>query len=125
MRPLTERLVEAILLDAWPSMATCVDFGLIGPDAQAKFGALQHGFRAEVFSTSELDAALGNGPALIALVARFDCPLVFETPYDCLGAFEEDWDEDGDDDGPREWNESDFEPDVDEAQEWHDFDPDC
>lgn len=31
-----------------------------------------------------------------------------------------DWDEDHDE---KEYD--DYEPDVDEAQEWHDFDPDC
>lgn len=36
-----------------------------------------------------------------------------------------DWRDESDDYDTPEWDEADYEPDVDEAQEWHDFDPDC
>lgn len=114
MRMTTESLIEAILLDIWPTPGACCDFGLDRSDKVAKFGALQHGFRAEEFTSAELDAALGDGPALTELVKRFGCPLVFKTALDDIGEYNDEWDEDYDD-----------EPDVDEAQEWHDFDPDC
>lgn len=30
-----------------------------------------------------------------------------------------------DEDEPEDMEDDDHEPDIDEAQEWHDFDPDC
>lgn len=93
MRPVTESLIRSILLDLPPSPAALVDFGLDGPDVTAKYGALQYGFRAEAFDSCELDAALGNGPALTALVARFGCTLIFATAWDAMGECDDDDDE--------------------------------
>ena len=92
MRMTTESLIEALLLDTWPTPGACCDFGLDGPDASAKLGALQNGFRAEEFSAQELDEALGNGPALTELVKRIGCPLVFKTALDDFGEYDDEYD---------------------------------
>jgi len=94
MKPVTEKLVLAFAFDMFPeSPAVRVDFGLDGAGATKKFGALQAGWRRESFSEEELDAALGNGPALTALVARGGSTVVFTTAWDDLPDEEDEDDE--------------------------------
>jgi hypothetical protein len=66
IRSVTKTLVEAFALDVWPdSPAVIVDFGI---DSQSHYEALHGPVRAGEISADELDAALGNGVKLTALV---------------------------------------------------------
>jgi len=64
VRPVTRDLVTSVLMDAWPSHAAVVDFGI---DTQKHYEALYHPIREAEIMPKALDAALGNGPALTAL----------------------------------------------------------
>src|SRR4051812_34717513 len=66
IRPLTRALYEALLLDVWPSPATCMDFGIT---SEAHLGALQWAVKEDGVTMEQLDAALGKGPALQALIS--------------------------------------------------------
>lgn len=84
IRPLTHTLFEAIALDMWPdSPAAIADFGL---ETEAHYEALYHPIRAGEITLEALDAALGNGPKLTALVRSAPSnphkSIVFRTPYD-------------------------------------------
>jgi hypothetical protein len=85
IRPIAANLIESILLDCWPRPAAVVDFGL---DTQTHYEALYYPIRAGELSAEALDAALGDGPALTALVnAAPSNPhrgIVFRTAYDGL-----------------------------------------
>lgn len=85
VRPVTANLVESIMLDGWPRPAAVVDFGL---DTQAHYEAIYYPVRAGELSAEALDAALGDGPALTALVnAARSNPhkgIRFTTAYDGL-----------------------------------------
>jgi hypothetical protein len=89
IRPVTRNLVESILQDGWPRPAAVVDFGL---DTQAHYEAIYYPVRAGELSAEALDAALGDGPALTALVnAARSNPhqgIVFRTAYDGTAAEE-------------------------------------
>lgn len=81
-RDLSERLYMNLMLDLpVDSPAMAADFGIRSP---AHYSALQAAVREGV-SVTELDEALGNGPALTEIARRADekAPM-FETPYDCL-----------------------------------------
>ena len=65
IRPLTRALYEALKWDVWPSHAVCVDFGITSP---AHLGALQYAVNYDGVTLEQLDSALGNGPALQALI---------------------------------------------------------
>lgn len=83
VRPVTANLVESILLDCWPRPAAVVDFGLV---SQAHYEALYYPTRAGEITAEALDAALGDGPALTALVnvapSNPHRGIVFRTAYD-------------------------------------------
>lgn len=79
----TRQLISALMMDEWPSVAVCVDFGIRTAE---HLGALQHAVRADGVTAEELDAALGNGPAIQGLIG-FTNPYrsaVFETAWDHL-----------------------------------------
>jgi len=65
VRPTTRSLVTSILMDAWPNPATIVDFGI---DSQKHYEALYFPIREAEIMPKVLDAALGDGPKLTALV---------------------------------------------------------
>jgi hypothetical protein len=65
VRPTTRTLVTSILMDSWPTNAAIVDFGI---DSQKHYEALYYPIREAEIMPKELDAALGDGPKLTALV---------------------------------------------------------
>jgi hypothetical protein len=64
VRPVTRSLVTSILMDAWPSHAAIVDFGI---DSQKHYEALYYPIREAEIMPKALDAALGDGPKLTAM----------------------------------------------------------
>lgn len=74
VRPVTEKLFQAILLDCWPDgFAVCVDFGMDRKNRQQVYESYYYyPIRAGEITAEQLDAALGNGPALTQLVRS--CP---------------------------------------------------
>jgi hypothetical protein len=64
-RPTTRHLVGSILFDAWPNLASAVDFGI---ESQKHYEALYFPVRAGEITPETLDAALGDGQKLTALV---------------------------------------------------------
>jgi len=83
IRPVTARLFEAMLLDIWPdSAAAIVDFGL---DSQAHYEALHSAIRAGEISAVQLDAALGNGAKLTALVRSSPSNPHKDIEFHCAG----------------------------------------
>lgn len=84
IRPVTEALFDAIMLDVWPdSPAAIEDFGL---ETQAHFEALYYPILAGEITIERLDEALGSGPKLTTLVQSAPSnphkKIVFQTPYD-------------------------------------------
>lgn len=84
IRPLTQRLYEAIMLDTWPDGASViVDFGL---ESQEHYEALYYPVRAGEVTQDDLDRALGSGPKLTALARSASSnphkEIVFRTPYE-------------------------------------------
>ncbi len=65
VQPTTRHLVTSILFDAWPNHAAVVDFGI---DSQKHYEALYYPIRAAEILPEALDAALGDGPQLTAMV---------------------------------------------------------
>jgi hypothetical protein len=65
VRPTTQSLITSIMLDSWPSPAAVVDFGI---DSQKHYEALYYPVREGEIMPKALDAALGNGAKLTALV---------------------------------------------------------
>jgi hypothetical protein len=65
VRPTTRNLVTSILMDAWPNHAAVVDFGI---DSRKHYEALCFPIREAEIMPKALDAALGDGPKLTALV---------------------------------------------------------
>ena len=97
VRPLTQKLFDAIMMDMWPEgCAVLVDFGL---DDQAHYEALHGPIRNGEITIAQLDAAICDGPKLTALVK--DCPsnphkgIIFSTVWDDLGPDPDEEDEDG------------------------------
>jgi hypothetical protein len=64
-RPTTRHLVSSILFDAWPNHTAAVDFGI---DSQKHYEALYFPIREGEITPETLDAALGDGQKLTALV---------------------------------------------------------
>lgn len=64
VRPTTRSLVTSILMDAWPSHAAMVDFGI---DSQKHYEALYYPIREAEIMPKALDAVLGDGPKLTVL----------------------------------------------------------
>lgn len=74
VRPLTRHLIECCELDAWPSEATSMDFGL---DSSSHLGAIQYAVREGLVTAEELDAAMGNGDRLTEIARRGENPYRF------------------------------------------------
>lgn len=73
IRPVTQNLVQALLLDSWPSgNAVYVDFGLDGwgggSTPQQRYECLKYALKSEGVTLEQLDKALGDGPALTRLI---------------------------------------------------------
>jgi hypothetical protein len=64
-RPTTRHLISSILFDAWPNEAAAIDFGI---DSQKHYEALYFPVRKGEITPAALDAALGDGEKLTALV---------------------------------------------------------
>jgi hypothetical protein len=64
VRPATRNLFGSIFLDAWPSPAAIVDFGI---DSQKHYEALYYPILAGEIMPQALDAALGHGAKLTAM----------------------------------------------------------
>lgn len=79
---MAENLVDCLVLDAWPSPAVVVDFGIDSPE---HLGALQHAVRSGV-TAYDLDRVMGDGAAITCLVRSVpDQPyheVAFVTAYD-------------------------------------------
>jgi hypothetical protein len=65
VRPTTRNLVTSILMDAWPNHAAIVDFGI---DSQKHYEALYYPIREAEIMPKALDAALGHGEKLTAMI---------------------------------------------------------
>ena len=90
IRPLTQQLIECCQLDAWPSHATVVDFGI---DSSSHLGAIQYALREELVTPQELDAAMGKGDKLTEIAQRGDNlyrDVTFKTSWDDMPT-EEEW----------------------------------
>ncbi|NTU83087.1 MAG: hypothetical protein HGA45_27580 [Chloroflexales bacterium] len=84
VRPLTAQIFDALMLDIWPSHATCQDFGLT---SGAHYTALQAAVKAGEPGPTlvRLEQIIGRGPKLTAFVRETvpDAPK-FTTPFDTL-----------------------------------------
>ena len=86
IRPVAERAYMALMLDMPLTPAATVDLGAVDEE---HYRALQQAIRQDC-PVAELDAALGNGPALTTLVKSYaGIDLRFVTPWDQL-SLEED-----------------------------------
>lgn len=63
-----DNLVQSIMLDVWPRMAACVDFGLDCTDTQWVYEAYYYPIRAGEITADQLHAVVGNGEALTKLL---------------------------------------------------------
>jgi hypothetical protein len=85
VRPVTRDLVTSILIDAWPGHAAVVDFGI---DTQKHYEALYHPIREAEIMPKALDAALGDGPALTAMIRQASSnphkDVTFSTSWDLI-----------------------------------------
>ncbi|HEY2787360.1 MAG TPA: hypothetical protein VGJ05_20560 [Fimbriiglobus sp.] len=85
VRPVTRDLVTSILIDAWPSHAAVVDFGI---DSQKHYEALYWPIREAEIMPKALDAALGNGPKLTAMTREAGSnphkDVTFSTSWDII-----------------------------------------
>lgn len=83
LRRVTQNLVESMILDIWPRAAAICDFGI---SSQEHYNVLHRLIRIGKIMPEELDAVLGNGPAITNLVQKHkENPhpgLIFKTPYD-------------------------------------------
>ncbi len=83
VRPVTRTLVLSLLSDQWPGNAAVVDFGL---DSQRHYAALAYPLREAEIMPRQLDAALGSGEKLTALVLAAPSnphkDVVFHTSWD-------------------------------------------
>lgn len=82
VRPLTDDLINAALLDVWPKVPTIVDFGI---DSDRHLGALQYAIKYGEVTAQELDAAMGDGAKLTEIIQRGDNPyrdVTFRTSWD-------------------------------------------
>ncbi len=80
IRPVTQNAYDCLLLDIWPRPAAIVDFGLNSDD---HYAALKYAVKQGA-TIQELDAALGDGPKLTALVERYGSKIQFKTAYDMM-----------------------------------------
>jgi hypothetical protein len=77
-------LVQAVLMDAWPSTPACVDYGLA---TQAHYEALYYPIRRDEVTAEQLHTACLQGSDALTTLAR-SLPsnphktLAFTSPYD-------------------------------------------
>ena len=88
-------LINGLMIDVFPdSVGALYDYGLTSGDITRTFGALQWGYRHEMFTREELHNAAGNGPELTKLVNRGANPYgrghIIVTLYDYLDSQAED-----------------------------------
>jgi hypothetical protein len=85
VRPITRRLINAVLQDTWPDHTVIVDFGL---DSQKHYEALYYPIRQCEILPQALDAALGHGERLSGLtreaVSNPHKDVVFYTSWDVV-----------------------------------------
>jgi hypothetical protein len=83
VRELTRDVYSVLALDYWPSPAGIIDFGI---DTGRHFAALQSAVRNGDITPRELDAALGNGRKIEALIKPSNPyhGVKFETSWDVL-----------------------------------------
>ena len=85
VRPSTRNLVTSVLFDAWPNLTAVVDFGI---DSQKHYEALYFPIREAEIMPKVLDAALGDGPKLTALVRESESnphkDVEFHTSWDLI-----------------------------------------
>jgi hypothetical protein len=74
-----DRLYDALMLDVWPSAGAMVDFGLDGANQQEVYSAYQRKVRRGEVSLAQLRNAVGDGPALTALIG-----VTVKTAYDSI-----------------------------------------
>jgi hypothetical protein len=81
VRELTQHVYHSLLLDEWPRNAGIIDFGLKSTE---HYGALQYAVKCEGVTPEQLDAALGKGAAIQALISKTNPyrNVVFKTDYD-------------------------------------------
>ena len=84
IRQTTRNLVESIMLDVWPRSGAIIDFGL---KSQEHYEALYYPVREGEITPEQLDAALGKGEKLTALVRS-----ARNNPHRDI-AFRTDWDD--------------------------------
>lgn len=91
VRELTRQVYTALIMDAWPSPAGAMDFGL---ETEKHYAALQWAVREGGVTPKELDAALGDGKKIQALVSESNPyrGIAFETAWANLPV-EPKWDE--------------------------------
>ena len=82
VRPLTQQLWDCAMLDIWPGIGCCVDFGI--DNSSEKLGAYQRAIKHGFVTIEELDAALGDGPALTKILQRAGYKGEITTPYDFM-----------------------------------------
>ena len=83
IRPVTISMLEALMLDSWPSEAACTDFGI---DTWLHLGALAHAYHCDDVTPEQFDAALGKGAEIQKLISK-DNPyghVTFHTFWDDL-----------------------------------------
>lgn len=83
-RPVTVNCYGSLMMDVWPGAAAICDFGL---DTTDHYAALQGAIRNGCLAIEDLDAILGDGPAITAAVnAAGTNPkgLTFTTAYDFI-----------------------------------------
>jgi hypothetical protein len=85
VRPVTRRLIESLMLDAWPNHTAIVDFGI---DSQAHYEALYYPIREGTIMPLALDDALGHGEKLTRMTREADSnphkDIEFHTSWDVI-----------------------------------------
>lgn len=67
----SDAMVQGLLMDMFPEgQAAWIDFGMDKRNAKDLFGALQYGWRHEVFTEDDIHAASCSGPMITALVEK-------------------------------------------------------
>ena len=100
-------------------MARCEDWPCCGHEAGCCPDFDESGRQLNMRCTCGAVVPLGSRSSL--------CPacLAAGDPDDPYYGDEDDWEDDWEDDDDENWEEDDYDGQPDEAQEWHDFDPDC
>lgn len=87
-----DSLVDAVILDVWPSTPVVIDFGITD---QEHYEALYYPIRNGEINADQLQAVVCNGPEITKLVAgcastkRRNLTAVFKTMFDDMGEIDE------------------------------------